>query len=372
MSCKAELAALRICWNRLLNESPRPVPFLTWEWVYTWWEHFCENSRLLVLVARNSAGATVGIAPLRLVRRKTFQLLPVWTIEFLGYKGSVVCSDHLDFITTHENRLQINEALVNAIFDIQGEWDALNLADLAEDSLIPEILQRKCNKRGQFTARTLAEICPYVLLPSTWTNLLTSLKKKRRSFVKTKRQRLLSSFDTQFVRDLKPADVAGQLELLAELHTLSRGRKGERGNFANARYRNFHHAVAARMAEAGYLYIARLDCNGRTVAMVYGYKMGSTLFYYQTGYDAAFANHGVGGVLLGMVMQDAIEVLGITELDFLRGAEPYKYFWTQMERNTSRVISCKRHAVGRISQSEYVIRQHLGAWRVTIKQFCNP
>ena len=30
-------------WNRLASEMVFPSIFCTWEWVYTWWEHFGES-----------------------------------------------------------------------------------------------------------------------------------------------------------------------------------------------------------------------------------------------------------------------------------------------------------------------------------------
>src|SRR5580658_3547746 len=85
VSSEAEFLALESDWNRLLMESSRPVPFLTWEWISTWWQHFGASSQLFVIVARDEASRVVGIAPLRLVLRKSFGMVPVRSLEFLGY-----------------------------------------------------------------------------------------------------------------------------------------------------------------------------------------------------------------------------------------------------------------------------------------------
>src|SRR5687767_8525561 len=62
-------------WNTLLQRSDSNHPFLTWEWVSTWWSVYGRQARLCVLTARDDAGRLVGIAPLKLQRRR---LLGVW------------------------------------------------------------------------------------------------------------------------------------------------------------------------------------------------------------------------------------------------------------------------------------------------------
>jgi CelD/BcsL family acetyltransferase involved in cellulose biosynthesis len=121
------------------------------------------------------------------------------------------------------------------------------------------------------------------------------------------------------------------------------------------------------MAAAGRLYLARLDCDNRTVAMVYGFHVGETLFNYQTGYDTAFAQLGVGSVLQGMSVQDAIERLHVTEVDFLRGAEAYKYSWTQRERHTGIAAVWGRKLASRTGEVEFLLRRRLSPWKQRVQ-----
>ena len=37
-------AALRSEWNALLEASASASPFLTWEWLHTWWSHLSDAS----------------------------------------------------------------------------------------------------------------------------------------------------------------------------------------------------------------------------------------------------------------------------------------------------------------------------------------
>ena len=69
----AQLAGLEPVWNRLLDESDVLHPFVTHEWVQTWWECYAGLARLSVLVARE--GNTVrAIAPLMRARQSMLGL----------------------------------------------------------------------------------------------------------------------------------------------------------------------------------------------------------------------------------------------------------------------------------------------------------
>ena len=39
----------RAQWNRLVDAMARPSTFCTWEWIHTWWTHFGEPYKLLLL-----------------------------------------------------------------------------------------------------------------------------------------------------------------------------------------------------------------------------------------------------------------------------------------------------------------------------------
>jgi CelD/BcsL family acetyltransferase involved in cellulose biosynthesis len=364
---EAEFKGLEPVWNKLLWTGPRPVPFLTWEWVSTWWKHFHGNSRLFVLVARDDNGVVVGLAPLKVAVRRGFGLVPVRTVEFLGYRGSAVCADHLDFLASPDDRQSVVDRLTQEILARREEWDAIVLADLAEDSPIPEALARRSADEDFSFAQAAGNVCPYVRLNRDWEGFLKAMKKKRRSFVKCRRERLASSYAVRFECDGSADHVHQHLDTLARLHGDSRRRKGERGNFHHQHYRSFHHEVAERMAAAGYLYLARLDCDNRTLAMAYGFRVGDVLFDYQKGYDTAFAHLGVGSVLQGMIVQDAIERLHATEIDFLQGSEAYKYFWTERERHTCVALVWRKKFAGRASEAEFLLRRRLSPWKQRVQ-----
>jgi CelD/BcsL family acetyltransferase involved in cellulose biosynthesis len=354
-------------WKLLHLESDRPAPFLSWEWISTWWKHFGSGSKLFVLVARSEGAEIVGIAPCRIVARKTLGILPVRSLELLGYRGSAICSDHLDFLLSPSDPARVCLALVEEIIAKREKWDRLEFGDMAQDSLVPDALAGLEDRYG-LTVRKLSEDrCPYLTLPAKWEELLKSMKAKRRSFIKTKRERLAAKCRIEFVRETSPENVARQLDILERLHKLARERKGEEGNFVLRAYREFHRDVALRMAKAGYLYMARLECHGTPTAIVYGFIMNKRFFYYQTGFDPEWMKDGVGSILLAMVVEDAIEHFQAKEFDFLRGTEEYKYAWTSKENVLQSCFVWNSSPIAGLSSVEFSGRKKLSnlmsAWR---------
>jgi CelD/BcsL family acetyltransferase involved in cellulose biosynthesis len=367
VSTEPEFLLLENKWNRLVMESVRPVPFLTWEWVSTWWEFFGKNSTLFVLVVRDQDDRVVGIAPLHIVVRKALGFVPVRTVQFIGYRGSKVCTDHLDFLVRRQDQELITSQLISEIFARRDEWDVLELADMAEESLVPKLLASNVSDSDLVVQTWPAQHCPYVNLPDHWETLLGSMKANYRNNIRRRRNKLSNEFRVHFDCDSSPGRVAPHLELLGKLHRSARSRKGETGNFHVAQYRDFHRAVAQRMARSGKLYFARLDCDDVAVAALYGYFLGGRLFGYQTGFAANWANRGVGAVLQAMVFEDAIERLHATEYDFLRGTEPYKYTWTDRVRVTNTIPYWKNSWSARLAGIGFAAKARISSLRSQLR-----
>ena len=61
--------ALRPEWNALLRDSASDCPFLTWEWLHTWWTHLSGSSRLRIAAVR-AGSELVALAPFRMTKSR--------------------------------------------------------------------------------------------------------------------------------------------------------------------------------------------------------------------------------------------------------------------------------------------------------------
>ena len=107
----------------------------------------------------------------------------------------------------------------------------------------------------------------------------------------------------------------------------------------------FHRRFAERAAKRGWLYLAFLHKDGRAIAGRYGFVYRDTYYAYQSGFDSAAGDDSPGEVLLEMVIEDLMG-RGVRELNFLRGAQPHKFHWTDLSRETLRVEGWRHTALG--------------------------
>lgn len=88
---------LRSVWNALLQQSGSNTIFATFEWLYTWWEHFGQDKKLFILLAQEGEDV-IGIAPLMIEEKKILRYVPIKVISFIG----TGISDYADFIIVKE------------------------------------------------------------------------------------------------------------------------------------------------------------------------------------------------------------------------------------------------------------------------------
>jgi CelD/BcsL family acetyltransferase involved in cellulose biosynthesis len=90
---------------------------------------------------------------------------------------------------------------------------------------------------------------------------------------------------------------------------------------------------SARAAfEEGWLQLAFLVVGNIKAAGYLNFDYDGKIWIYNSGINSVFENLSPGWVLLSNVIQWGIEQ-GRTELDFMRGAEPYKYQFGGIDQN---------------------------------------
>ena len=146
----ARFQALNAEWDELLKASSADSPFLTWEWLWSWWKHLAADGTLHILAFRDR-DRLVAIAPLMSRTLRVAGLAPVRVLEFLG-TGSVG-SDYLDLIV---RRGQEAEAL-GAFADYLAKGDvALEMAQLDANAAVARLEARIRAARGRHRPRAVA------------------------------------------------------------------------------------------------------------------------------------------------------------------------------------------------------------------------
>jgi CelD/BcsL family acetyltransferase involved in cellulose biosynthesis len=237
---------------------------------------------------------------------------------------------------------ELAPVLVSALAGAR-RWDKLALTDIPESSPVRAAIGAGLTLAGLRPRAEADRVCPYLPLPSTWAELEQALTHNFRRNHRKKRRRLEGVLRAW----QQGEDLAAAIDALAALHQERMEAAGRGGNFRKPDYRAFHERFAARAAARGWLYLAFLERGGGPIAGRYGFLYRGTYYAYQSGFDPAAADASPGEVLLGMVIEDLIG-RGATEFNFLRGAQPHKFHWTDRVRQTVRLEGWRRTPVGHV------------------------
>lgn len=345
-------------WNGLLSQSESDTVFLTWEWLSTWWRIYGSGKKLRVITAVDENGDLVAIAPLYQRFRKACPGLTIREVRFLG-TGEDVSPDYLDIIVKRGWEAAAPRAILQHLVN-EGGWVLLNLTDIPAGSVSSSFLQHSAMDLGLKTFVSECAICPYIELPSDWESYLGGLGSSSRDNLKRRTKNLEKRYMTRHViwQSTDGLDVA--MDKLAELHTTRWESKTDRHGFSTEKYREFHKAVARSFAEKGWLQLSGLELDGRIAGMYYEYRYNNKLYYYQAGFNPAYADLSPGLVLRGYIIRKAIAE-GLTEIDLLKGAYEHKYRWTTTDRRTMRFEVANRTLGGRMFGVIFMCKQAIKA-----------
>ncbi len=306
------LAALEADWLDLCHRTPGTTPFQTPMWLLPWWRAFGSND--LAVIAASSGNGLDALAPLYIIRDDDSD-------ESLGVFLGTGISDHLDVIG--DATLVIDEmSRLNCQL-----WDLQQMP--ASSSMLSAPLPDGWSDNVEEQ-----EPCPILSLEGAGEDLgnlvSTHFRKKIRYY-----RRALEKLGEVYIETPTPDTLDDLLTSLFDLHAARWQRRNLPGLLADDATQQFHRQAARRMLNAGMLRLYATRCNGRIVAVFYGFALNGTVCYYLSGYDPELEKLSIGTILVAHAIEEAIRD-GATTFDFLRGAEEYKYAWGATDRMNRR------------------------------------
>jgi len=266
-----------------------------------------QAARDLLLLSVRDGDALIGVAPL---------LRDDGRLSFVGHYS--IC-DYMDFIVAPGRGGDVFPALLEAL--LQEEWSDVELRGLRESSATLAELPKAADSAGLALEREVEAVAPRVPLPADWEAYLASLSKKDRHELRRKLRNLEAAGDVDVRLYRSPEDVKTRLPLLLRFMVESRTDKAA---FMSEQMGRFFHRMALALAAEGLVRLCELELDGKPIASVLCLDQRGQLFLYNSGYDPEYASLAVGIVSKALVLRDAIEA-GRRYVDFLRGAERYKY-----------------------------------------------
>jgi CelD/BcsL family acetyltransferase involved in cellulose biosynthesis len=326
------IEALAADWRRLLADSASNVPFLTPEYLLAWWGHLgggeWQQAELHVIVARRDDGGLLGIAPLFLTQEPGEK-------SALMFLGSHEISDYLDFIAPPED---LNPFLQGLFQHLEGpaapKWDRLDLYNILDQSPTLEILPTLSGEFGWEYHQEQLQHAPCIQLPPSWDEYLAGLKKKQRHELRRKMRKAANhTVPVEWYQVEDQAALNGELETLFALMSMD----AQKQAFLTPAMQSQMAAIAKAAFNHGWLQLAGLRVGRETVAMQLNFLYNNRVWGYNSGVDPNYRELSTGVVLLGHLLEQAINHRRAA-FDFMRGDEEYKYRFGASDRFVMRAV----------------------------------
>jgi CelD/BcsL family acetyltransferase involved in cellulose biosynthesis len=319
------LVALEHEWNDAVARARVPHPFLSHEWVRTWWDAFrTRDTRLYIQVVRAN-GRITAIAPLM---RETVRMhgIPARCVRFIH-------NDHTprtDMIIAEDAEASY-QAIWQALRTSRERWDVLLLSQLEHGSKTQDVLRAFAAREGLRTGSWRSSDSPYLAISGGWDAYLNTLSAKFRSNLRNRLSRLSKIGPVSLEVLTGRAQIAAAADDAWRLE--SSGWKREEGTSiaSDPTVQRFYTSLIERGADAGWLELLFLKVGDRRIATSYGACFDRRLFLFKTGYDPEFATGAPFKTLTSLAIEDACR-RGLREVDFLGDAEPWKLEWTSTSR----------------------------------------
>ncbi|HYF37533.1 MAG TPA: GNAT family N-acetyltransferase, partial [Prosthecobacter sp.] len=325
----AGFEALQPFWDRLLEQSATPTPFLRWDWVSLWWQECREHFRLAIGVVRDAAGAPEGIAPLVIGKEAEGARRHLRQLGFMNGLG-LLQGERLDFIVRRGRESIVTPLLIGVFRECESEWDVLRLNKVPEESpnypLLAEALAA-CGRDSGVLNRTE---CVFMDLPGRWQDYEMQHSGDWRRKMRRRWQILTEETKAQIRvagRDY-PAEQA--FEEFVQLHALHW--PAGVSSFLREPSLRLHRELARRWIPEGRLTLPCIEHEGRLIAGIYGLRAGNDLFQYQLGWHPDYARISLGNLAMRWSVEHAMSE-GCSRYDFLPGAHDYKRSWSSHTRH---------------------------------------
>ena len=301
-----DLEGLSALWHREESRLRWTCPFVLPPWLSSWWSIFGGGVNPLIAVVRQG-DLIIGVAPL-MVRDET--------VRFLGDPD--VC-DYFDFAVLPGWEPIFFRTLMG---DLRArELTDMDLGPVRPGSAVLGFFSKQEPLSGCQRSTVEDEVFLEADLPSTWEEFLRQLDGKQRHEVRRKLRRLHDAGDIRFRVVRSTSRLTDAMEIFLRLFAMNRE---DKATFMTDRMAAFFRALAFALADEGLLRLFFLELDGQPVASVFCFDHQSTRYLYNSAYDNAYSEIGVGLMCKVLSIKAAIDE-GLSTYNFLKGGEIYKY-----------------------------------------------
>lgn len=327
-----EFFKLREKWNSLLQVSQTNSYFLTWEWLWSWWDSYKEDASQLYILTLFLENKLIGIAPFYVNYNCKIGPLSARRLMFLGTREDAAQSEYMDIIMNADHANEIIAAIMHCLSS-EDAFDDILLEKIDESS--PSIsLLRKAGTDSGYLYRIQDRLeSPLIKLPATYDEFIGQVSSRVRHTIRNNNKKIQKKYATVSYRKTETdAELDDDLGELTRLHQLRWQSRNLPGSFSRSNYRTFHKSIMKEMLKKGNLELWFMSVDGKAIAALYNINYNNRIYNYQAGTDIEFDPTIAPGVLLHHHCISEAIGMGLNEYDFLAMGkrDAYKKNWTDL------------------------------------------
>ncbi|MBU1349398.1 GNAT family N-acetyltransferase [Patescibacteria group bacterium] len=310
-ACFAELES---GWRAIEDKGFVASPFLTYDWLFAWWNHFGDQSDELILLGVYNNGSLVGIAPLHARTMRLKGVVEIFkVIYFIGSREI----NYADFILHSDCEKEGMDAIWKYL-RLNYPRHIIYLCDMKEQSLVVMHLPSDHYSSVELTK---GFVCPTANLPGSWDEYLQQIGKRTKKNIRQAKKYLenIPGYSLGNSSEKLYADA------LFRLHYKRWGMNPDENYLA--RLERYERDVISVLSQKNRLRFNYMKFDERIGGVLFAYDYGQVRYFHKIGHDPDFADYSPGKILIFEAIKDAISK-NIAVFDFLRGDEDYKKLFT--------------------------------------------
>ncbi len=312
------------------------TPFLSYEFVCVWVRHYGQGRHLHILLVEDDE-TVIGIMPLVWM---TYRIGPLTreALETIGSESRNLVALIAPGAESTAARL-IADHLKRSVL---RESRCLRLSLVPSTQVFPSELGKalRSSSADIAVASKPVSFAPYAPLPAQWRDFERRLGRRRREALARAQRRLDLARKHVHVRSVGGDEIEAAMADLFHLHQQRWKGVRIRGLFEDEDSRAFHLDFARAFSRLGWLDISMMEIDGKVGSVSLIVLLDGVVYLLRSGRNTSFAEYSIGHLHDLSLFRKWIHNR-LVEVDFLRGAEPYKFYWTRNYRTYVEIIAVK-------------------------------
>jgi CelD/BcsL family acetyltransferase involved in cellulose biosynthesis len=304
--------------------APTASPPLRWEWVREWWRIYGpvygDRGRGLRLITVRRGPDLIGVLPLYQRSRsgpwgaRQLRFISTGAAEF-----EETSTEYLDLLHAPKE----SQACIEAISRLLNttRWDELCLSEMSAESPLLELRDRLENWIRRAREISVGPAHLFDMSGGFEAYLGRLSHENRRQARKLLRAADQAGMTFELASDRDTIDQF--FDQMVTLHKQRWTAAGKAGSFA-PRHAEFHRQMARLLVPSVVVVLARLAHEGTPFAVVYGHRVGETLYCYQQGVVPESKILRSPGTAAWLLLMRTMAEQGVTVFDHQRGATTFK------------------------------------------------